>query len=405
MGDRLLFVDVLRTHRDFRLFLCGDAMFFLCSNINVTLLGWLVLETTGSPLFLALVEAFRTLPMMLGIVIGVATDRGDRKKIMVFSSAFDALLFFALGMLILTGNINIYFIVAVTLLVGLVQTITQTVRSVFLVDLVSEQSLTTSVALSMLTQNSTSFIASALIAVLVNVIGVGFFYCLSATFMAVDAFLLLRIRTVSRGEAVAEESPIKELVEGLKYVKSDRNLTALQLIAAIANMFFFPQTIMMLPIFAQQTLRLDAAGYAWLRTALNTGMLIGTVSILLFGRAKHRGILALGASAMWGILLLLLSLQGMYFSSLLYLVAVGVANTISMQMVQVLLLTYSSRAMRGRVMGVRMQAIMFLSVGDLVWGYIANSTGIQATMGISNILSTVSLLALVGWAPSLRKLE
>jgi MFS family permease len=356
-------------------------------------------------MLVAVVEASRFMPMAFGAMVGVVSDRIDRRKLMIFVSIVDAVQFFLLGTLIIAGNVQVYLIVAITLIAGLLQVVNQTTRSVLLSDLVEEESLTEAVAISSFTMISMSFFGSAMVAMFINIIGIGSLYHVLALLLVMSAVPLTRIKATNNDRTVTHRSSFKELAEGLSYMRGERNILALLLIAAIANLFLFPQTHMLMMIYAQQVLKLDASGYAWLKTAQSIGQLIGTGGILYVSNKKRKGLLSVAASTMWGVMLLLFSNISWYPLSLLCALAIGSTHTMSMQVIQVLLLTSSARAMRGRVMGVRQQAIMFLFIGDLVWGYIANTSGTQITMEISSLLFIASMAGIAIWAPSLKKLE
>lgn len=405
MTSRFLFVQVMRRYRDFRFLLTGSTLRFLGWTIDMVLRGWLVLELTNSPMTLAVVEALRFLPMIFGGIAGVISDRLDKRKIMIYVDVASALLLFLMGLLITTGRLEINFLLLITFLSGFLQVLSQTTRNVLTSDLVNEQALTAAVALTMFSMTAMGFVGSTMVAMVVNTIGIVSFYYIAALLVAINAILVSRISTSERRRTSSQTSSLKELIEGLTYVKNKRNILALQLIAAIVNMFLFPQIFMLMPLFAQKVLILDASGYAWMSAALRMGSLTGTFTILYLGRIKRRGLLTIITSSLWGVLLLIFSAQNLFPLSLLILICVGSLNAISMQMIQVLLLTYSSKEMVGRVMGVRMQAVVFLFVGDLVWGYVANTFGAQITMGISSFLNTVFMVGIIFWATDLRKLE
>src|SRR5690606_18558731 len=93
-----------RISRDFR-FLWLSTLFFIGGNWALTLvLGWLVFETTGSELLLAIFTAVRLSPMWFGPLSGLMADRYDRVLIIKIASMWSVAMSIALAVLVSTDS-------------------------------------------------------------------------------------------------------------------------------------------------------------------------------------------------------------------------------------------------------------------------------------------------------------
>jgi len=85
-------------HRDWRKLWFVSQLWHLPFWMDYVILGWVVLERTDSPFLVALVGAFRLLPMgTLGFIAGTQADRWPRKRMLMVTQFFNFLLSGAMG--------------------------------------------------------------------------------------------------------------------------------------------------------------------------------------------------------------------------------------------------------------------------------------------------------------------
>src|SRR5437867_273408 len=93
--------------RDFRLLWLGQATTGLAQWMDQVTRGWLMYELTDSPLQLGAVGAIRAVPLIFfSVLAGVVADRYGRKAQLVISQVTNSALNFALGFLVLTGQVQ-----------------------------------------------------------------------------------------------------------------------------------------------------------------------------------------------------------------------------------------------------------------------------------------------------------
>ena len=92
-------------NRSYRLLWPANFLAYICRWMQLTLLGWLVLELTDSPFSVALVGFFGMLPLLiLGMVGGVLADRVNKHRILVITQVISCVAAFAMVLLLKTGS-------------------------------------------------------------------------------------------------------------------------------------------------------------------------------------------------------------------------------------------------------------------------------------------------------------
>src|SRR5207244_7449196 len=115
---RLRILEPLR-ERDFALFwtgwtvsLIGDGFFFVA-------IAWQVYDLWNVPTSLALVGVAQTAPVVAFVLVGgVVTDRFERRLVLIASSALRGICVAALGILAVTGAIELWQIFAIAVVFG-----------------------------------------------------------------------------------------------------------------------------------------------------------------------------------------------------------------------------------------------------------------------------------------------
>ena len=96
-------------NRSYRLLWPANFLAYICRWMQLTLLGWLVLELTDSPFSVALVGFFGMLPLLiLGMVGGVLADRVNKHRILIMTQVISCVAAFAMVLLLKTGAIRFW---------------------------------------------------------------------------------------------------------------------------------------------------------------------------------------------------------------------------------------------------------------------------------------------------------
>jgi len=148
---------------------------------------------------------------------------------------------------------------------------------------------------------------------------------------------------IDNGALLMNRSSIgKELVSGLRLHHGRQAALSLILMAAMANLFVFPYTYTFMPIFARNILGTNAGGFGQLVAGAGLGAIIGALVVGFLPQSANRGRILVGTILAWPFALMSLSFSKSFQLSMALLIMAGMAQGISMALLQALLLIRST---------------------------------------------------------------
>src|SRR5262252_11210855 len=91
---------------------------------ETVVLGWLTLELTNSPFLVGVARAARSLPLFfVGVPAGVLADRLPRHRVLIATSAGQALTAATLGVLVLSGRASLMAVLLLPATAGIVRAV------------------------------------------------------------------------------------------------------------------------------------------------------------------------------------------------------------------------------------------------------------------------------------------
>lgn len=137
------------THRPFRLIWTGQSVSLIGTWMQQVAQGWLVLELTGDPKALGLVAAAQFLPVLpLGLFGGVVADAIPKRSGLIVTQAMSLVLALLLGLLTLSGGIEVWMVLVMALLLGAVNAFDIPIRQAMVVEMVGKSDIASAVALN-----------------------------------------------------------------------------------------------------------------------------------------------------------------------------------------------------------------------------------------------------------------
>jgi hypothetical protein len=179
--------------------------------------------------------------------------------------------------------------------------------------------------------------------------------------------------------AMARMSFWSDLREGLSYVWDTPASLAAMWLAFLVNMTAFPLTLGLLPYVAKEIYHVGQTGLGSLVASFAVGALVGSVGIGFVGRSLRPARMMLVFTCVWYAMLLVFVHVPGISGGRISLVLAGLAQSLCMTPMAVMLLHSAGAKFRGRVMGVRMLAIYGLPVGLLAAGGLIDRFGFVAT--------------------------
>lgn len=392
-------------HRNYLLLWIGTLVSHSGDWMDQLALNWLVLELTGSPLYLGLVSLCRAIPILLFTLIGgVAADRVEKRRLMMITQSFAMTLALLLAALMSLGLIQVWHIFIIAALRGTMMSFNMPARQTIISDLVPRNDLPNAIALNSATMNLTRIIGPSLAGLLISVVGIaGCFYINGFSFLAV--LWTLHAMDIPRAERASAVTSVRQgLTEGLRYVRSQPTISLL-IIVGLVPMFFGQPYMTMLTVFARDVLAIGPIGLGILTSAAALGAIVGALTLASLGSSSPRGAIMLAAMIALGIFLILFSYSSWPVISALLLLGVGGMNATYNASNNTLLQMSVPDEFRGRVLSTLFVGRGLVPLGTTLAGTLAALVGVQlAVASMATIIVLMGLLTITR-APSLRKLR
>jgi len=353
--------------------------------------SWLVYRLTGSSLLLGTVGFVGQIPVfLLAPVAGIVADRFPRHRIVIATQTASMFLAFILAGLTLAGIVQVWHIMVLAALLGVVNAFDVPARQAFLVEMVGKEDLMNAIALNSSMFNGARMVGPAVAGIFVAAVGEGWcFFANAVSYIAVIAGLLLMKLQPPRARGYAG-SALEDIAEGFRFVRRTSPIRALLLMVGVVSMVAMPYTVLM-PVFADTILHGGARGLGLLMGAVGVGALAGALTL-----ASRAGVTGLGrwvalASAGFGASLISFSLSRAFWLSMPLLVASGFAMMLQMGASNTLIQAMVPDRLRGRVMSVYSMMFMGMApIGALLAGAVAHRIGAPVTVTIGGIVCLVS---------------
>lgn len=374
--------------------------------IQSTAQSWLTFELTQSAFLLGVVGFLSSIPVfLLSLFGGVLADRVNKRNILIATQGAFMFLAFLLAALTQMKLITPLQIMGVALLNGIVMAFDAPSRQAVVVELVGKEHVFNAIALNSVSFNSSRIIGPALAGVLVATIGMsGCFYLNGISFLAV-IFALFLIKVHNNARIDKNRPPLKDLKEGLIFIKNNRLILVLISMVGIVSLFGIAYVILM-PIFANDILRAGVKGLGLLMSASGFGALIGALILARLGDFKFKGRLLVYSTFIFSVSLVLFSLSKDLFFSLFTLILVGASSVTAVSLINTILQAIVPDEFRGRVMSVFMLTFAgFMPFGNLIAGVLSESLGVSFVVMASGIICVIFFVIIGLVYPQIRELR
>lgn len=392
-------------HRNYRLLWIGTLFSNSGDWMDQIALNWLVLQTTGSAAMLGLVNLCRAIPILaLTLLGGVAADRFERRRLMMASQALGMALALALALLVALGQVNIWLILVIAAGRGAMVAFNQPARHSLVSELVPREILPSAIALSSLTFNLTKVIGPLLAGVIIATAGIAACFAVNALSFIVVLWSLAAMRFPPRVRAASSESVLAALALGFGYLRSNRKVLILVLVAFIPTFFGQPY-LQLLAVFAVDIFHVGPDGLGTLTAAAAIGAMAGALVLALAPGAGRRGRFMLVVMFVYGLLICGFSLISNFWLATVTLLAVGACQIMCNAANNILLQTIVPDAVRGRVLSILLLNKGLVQLGTAGVAMLAALIGVNWALLLSGAVVALSAIAVLAMAPSIRRLR
>src|ERR1700736_1373896 len=282
----------------FRRYIIGSLISDTGTWMQVMAQAWVMSTLTNKAIWLGLVNLCAGLPtLLLTMPGGSAADRYDKRKILIGTQIWQIALALILGWLILTNQIAIWHILVTASLLGVCIAFEMPAISAFVPELVRHDQIAAAVAMDRSVFHGSRLIGPSLAGWIVSRWGAA-----SAFFGNAISFIALIVAIASippRKEGTKEEEEQRRsgILEGFRYVKSDRIMILMIALIALTTILVFPVISVMLPLYVRNILHLGADRMGLLMAISGSGSLAGSLGFLTIARENRFRLMTTNAVA------------------------------------------------------------------------------------------------------------
>lgn len=407
-GNQVSYKFILRAlhYRNYRLFFGGQSISLIGTWMQQIAMSWLVYTLTHSALLLGVVGFASQIPILLfASIAGVYADRWSRYRILIVTQTLAMIQALILAYLTLTGAIQVWHIIVLSILLGMINAFDMPTRQSFIVELIENaDDLGNAIALNSLMFNGARLVGPAVAGVLIGYLGEGICFLINGISFLGIVFALLAIRIPEKKTVLhATRRLWQDLREGYAYAFGFVPIRYILLQLGLMSFMGMSYAVLM-PIFAKDILHGGPHTLGWLMAVSGLGALTGSLYL-----ASRETILGLGrfipyASALFGIGIIVFALSQMLILSLFMMFIAGVGMIVQMAASNIILQSIVEEDKRGRVMSIYTTAFIgMVPLGNLFAGTLASWIGAPQTLIVTGIACLIGSLIFAANLPQIRK--
>jgi MFS family permease len=348
---------------------------------------WLVYKLTNSAALLGVFGFANQVPILfLAALGGYIGDRYNRHYGVIWTQICSMVLAFVLAALTFANIIQVWELIFVAFLVGVVNAFDVPIRQAFLVEMVVKEDLPNAIALNSSIFNGARVVGPAIAGFALAWKGPAWcFFLNGVSFLAVIG-ALLAMRIVKRETKAEAGSPFQSLMQGFRFAMSDLPIRSTLLLLSMLSLLGLQYSVF-LPIFASEVLHRGAKGFGLLMSAAGVGAVFGALHFA--ARTSYKGLARwiAATSTTCAVGLVIFSQSRYFWLSMAVLLVVGFCATVQMAATNTTLQNRVPDQLRGRIMAV--YATMFMGVqpiGSLIAGGVAKHIGAPYTLAVFGTL-------------------
>lgn len=402
----LLSIDTnaLREHPSIRvwrngqyaLYMSGLAPYYITHWMQRISVGWLTWQLTQSHAWVGAIAAAELLPMIvLGPLAGALADRHDPMRQARVAQLLLAVEALVLAAAVLAGIVNIWLLLVMALISGIIQPISTACRQMIVPATVQRADFASAISLDSTLFHGSRFVGPALAAFLIPVTDVGgpLLAHVGGTLLFYLALCRLDMAPSDHSKA-RTASLLTDIAEGFRYTSGHAGLMPLFMMLTVCSLLARPLQEL-LPGFAGGIFNAGAQGLAWLTSSMGIGSMAASAFLAMRGHARGLTFIAilscfgLGLST-FGMVATNRLATGLSFAALF-----GFTLTLMGVGVQAMTQLAVDDSMRGRVMILYVMLYRGLpAIGALLIGALAEVIGLRSAFALAALGCATAWLVL-----------
>ena len=367
---------------NYRIWAIGSLISNIGSWMQRTAQDWIVLVelTDHSATAVGIVMGLQFGPQILLLPLtGYAADHLDRRKLLFCTQAAMGLLALVLGLLVVTGYVQLWHVYVFAFLLGCAAAFDSPARQTFVAELVDDDLLPNAVGLNSTSFNAARMIGPAIAGSLIAAVGTSWVFLINAASFVAVLISLIVLRTLPLRERPTRARG--SLLEGFRYVLGRDDLKAVLLMLFLIGTFGlnFPIFISTMSV---SVFHAGAGAYGLLTSMMAAGSVIGALMVAARPRPGIR-VLLIGA-LFFGLGCAAAAAMPNYASFGIALMLVGIATQTVTTSTNSFVQTSTEHGMRGRVIAILLAIVLGgTPVGAPIIGWIAYSFGPRWALGVA----------------------
>ncbi len=404
-GARAL--EALNVFQDpnYRWYWLGSFAYYTGLHMELTARAQLAYDLTGQAFLLGVAALSLGLPStLMSIMGGALADRIPKRSMLLAAQVVLASSGLLLCLLLATGLIEFWHVVALGVVRGLTTGFSLPARLSMVSEVVKEEQFLKAYGIYYVALNTMRIGGPAIAGVTIGLTGGPMLaFLLIAIAHSIGLLALLPVFSRKRAEAKRHTSIFQDI--GGMFAFAFQSPTILILLgAALGVTFFATSTTPLLPIFAEEVFQAPrGVGLAMLQGSQGLGGLLGSMAIAALGGMQRKPLLLLICGTLQSAALILFANAPWLSVGVLMMVVVGVFQAAYTTLTSTLFQLNAPPEMRGRAMSLYMLSHASQPIGVLPIGFFGDLVGVQATVTVSASLLISYMLAVLFLFPGFRK--
>ena len=395
---------------EYKNLILGRFTFITALRMMSTLVGWWVYELTKDPFAIGLVGLSEVVPALsLALYSGHVIDISEKRRLLLkgvfgYICAGSVLLF--LSSPFIHDRVNnytiTYCIYGVIFCTGIIRSFAGPIFSTLIAMTVPRRYLQNATTWSQASWLSASVTGHAMGGFLIALLGNMGTMIVICCLMITAFFILSRLKPKA---ATQQGGRTWESVkEGLRFVFRTKELLAAFSLDMFAILFGGVQA--MIPVYAQDILKVDPIGFGWLNAAIDIGSICVVIVLTIAPLKRAQGKKLLLTVSGFGMCIILFALSKWFILSFVALLVAGMLDGVSVVIRGTVMQLKTPDHMRGRVSSV---SSMFINssneLGQFESGLAARMFGVVPSVVFGGIMTLAVVATTWIKAPALRKFE
>src|SRR5467141_744375 len=343
--------------------------------------SWLMTSLTTSPVLVALVETFGSLPVvLLALPAGALADIVDRRRLLLIMQIWMCVAASAMGVLALMGRMTPGRLLLLTFLLGIGTAMSNPAWQAITPELVPAAELPAAIALSGVGINIARAFGPALGGLIVAASGPWAVFFLNAISFIAIMVVLYRWQPAPRKSKLPPEDIVGAMRTGTRYLRHSPELQTV-LIRSGIFVIFASALWALLAQQARRGLALGSFGYGLLLGCIGLGAVVGAWLLPKVRERLSMNELMAAGTVVFALATISLAYLHSFAVLAVALAGGGVAWIAVLSSLTVSAQTVTPSWVRARVMAVYLLVFMGgLAVGSAAWGFVAARIGVSTAL-------------------------